>query len=46
MQKAGRALSIHSGTGLLRIRGDGESHFPDIGYYAGTVVRMFIPEPT
>ena len=46
MQKTGRALSIHSGTGLLRIRGDGESHFSDTGYYAGTVVRMLIPKPT
>ena len=34
------ASGVHSGTALLRIRGDGETHVSDTDRYADTTVRM------
>ncbi len=44
MLKPSRALWIHSGATLLRIRGDGETHVSETVLLDGTMVRMVIPE--
>ena len=43
MKKPGRRLSIHSGSGLLTMRGVSEAEIRETGERQGTVVRLTIP---